>query len=96
MKTVRCQSDQLQQVVCWSDSPRKPLAGLTIVDKICQTLLRFNEGGPFMNDLVKSKLLNVVIPVLSSMITVLLIIPGNQGENILTQVLVMLKAWVGA
>nr|QJB19161.1 MAG: hypothetical protein [Microvirus sp.] len=49
-----------------------------------------------MNDLVKSKLLNVVIPVLSSMITVLLIIPGNQGENILTQVLVMLKAWVGA
>lgn len=48
-----------------------------------------------MSDSVKRKLSLVVIPVLSSVLTVLLIIPGYQGENLLSHVIAVLKGLAG-
>lgn len=44
---------------------------------------------------IRDRVVGTVIPVLSALLTVLLVIPGNQGESILSQVLEMLKAMVG-
>lgn len=41
----------------------------------------------------RNRMLTVVVPVLSALLTVLLIIPGNQGESILGQVIEAIK-WI--
>lgn len=48
----------------------------------------------FMSEKTKAKIANIVIPVLSALLTVLLIIPGNQGESLLSQAIALLKAFV--
>jgi len=47
-----------------------------------------------MSDGLKKIIGSVVVPVLSSIVTVLLIIPGEQGESILGVVIEMLKKLV--
>lgn len=47
-----------------------------------------------MSEKTKAKIANIVIPVLSALLTVLLIIPGNQGESLLSQAIALLKAFV--
>lgn len=46
-------------------------------------------------DTFRNKLVTVILPCLSALLTVLLVIPGNQGESILSQVIEMLKAMAG-
>lgn len=48
-----------------------------------------------MPESIKVILRSVVLPVLSAALTVLLIIPGNQGESVLQMVISMIKQLVG-
>lgn len=47
-----------------------------------------------MNERMKRLISNIVLPVLTSIFTVLLIIPGEQGETILGTIIEMLKKLV--
>lgn len=47
-----------------------------------------------MSDRVKGVIKTVVIPVLSSVLTVIMIIPGDQGESYIVKALDALKALV--
>lgn len=47
-----------------------------------------------MTEEKKLKIAKIAIPVLSSILTILLIIPGPQGESVLSQVIEMLKIFV--
>lgn len=47
-----------------------------------------------MPESVKTKIARIAIPVLTSIITVLMIIPGEQGESVLKMLLALCKALV--